>query len=64
LILKKKKIVGYNQAELNFMGFANDLGAYFGTMAGLPINKKYQPGILELGLHPKSCGLWCVLVGF
>jgi hypothetical protein len=64
LILKKKQILGYNQAQLNFLGFAKDLGAYFGPVAGLTINKINHLGILGLGLHPKFCGLWCVLAGY
>jgi len=63
LILKKKHILGYNQAQLNFLGFTKDLGAYFGTGVGLTINKNSHLGIFELGLHPKCCGLWCVLAG-
>ncbi len=61
LIPKNNHILGYNQAELNFLGFAKDLGAYFGIVAGLTINKISHLGILELGLHPKSCALWCAL---
>jgi hypothetical protein len=61
LIPKKKLILGYNQAQLNFLGFAKDLGAYFGIVAGFTINKNKHLGILELGFHPKPCGLWCVL---
>jgi hypothetical protein len=64
LILKKKHILGHNQAQLNFLGFAKDLGAYFGIVARLTINKINHVGILELGFHPKSCGLWCALAGF
>ncbi len=63
LIPNKKQILGYNQAQLNFLGFAKDLGAYFGTVAGITINKNSHMGILELGPHPKSCGIWCALVG-
>jgi hypothetical protein len=61
--MKKKHILGYNQAQLNFLGFAKDLGTYFGTVARLTINQISHLGILELELYPKSCGLWCVLVG-
>jgi hypothetical protein len=50
LIPKNKRILGYNQARLNFLAFAKDLGAYFGTVAGLAINKIIHLGILELGL--------------
>jgi hypothetical protein len=56
LIPKKKLILGYNQAQLNFLGFAKDLGAYFGIVVGLTINKNNHLGILELGFHPKPCG--------
>jgi hypothetical protein len=63
LIPKKKKKLGYNQAQLNFLGFAKDLGAYFCIVPGLTINKNNHIGILELGFHPKSCGLWFVLAG-
>jgi hypothetical protein len=31
--MKKKQILGYNQAQLNFLGFTKDLGAYFGIVA-------------------------------
>jgi hypothetical protein len=61
LIPKKKHILGYNQAQLNFLAFAKDLGAYFGIVAGLTVNTISHLGILELGLYPKSCGLWCAL---
>jgi len=60
---EKKQILGYNQAQLNFLGFAKDVGVYFGTVARLTINKNNHLGIFELGLHPKSCGLWCALAG-
>jgi len=63
VISKKKHILGYNQAQLNFLGFAKDLGAYFGTVAGFTMNKNNHLGILELGFHPKSCGPWCALTG-
>jgi hypothetical protein len=48
LIPKKKQILGYNQAYLNFLGFAKDLGTYFSNVAGLIINKNNHLGILEL----------------
>jgi hypothetical protein len=38
LIPRKKQVLGYNQAQLNLLGFAKDLKAYFGTTARLAIN--------------------------
>jgi hypothetical protein len=62
--IEKKQILGYNRAQLNFLGFTKDLGTYFGTVARLMINKNNHLGILKLVLHPKSCGLWCALVSY
>jgi hypothetical protein len=44
------------------LGFTKDLGAYFGIVTRLTINKNNHLGILDLGFHPKPCGLWCALV--
>jgi hypothetical protein len=49
LILKKKQMLGDKQAHLNFLGFAKDLGAYFGIVVGLTINKIAIWGFLNLG---------------
>jgi hypothetical protein len=42
-------MLGDNQAHLNFLGFAKDLGAYFGIVVGLTINKITFWGFLSLG---------------
>jgi hypothetical protein len=66
LILRKKQILGYNQAQLNLLGFAKDLGAYFGTVAGLAINIIAIWGLLSLGSIQSLLGydaLWLVLSG-
>jgi hypothetical protein len=48
-LLKKKQMLGDNQAHLNFLGFAKDLGANFSIVVGLTINKITIWGFLSLG---------------
>jgi hypothetical protein len=40
------------------------IGSLFWHYGSLTINKINHLGILELGLHLKSCGLWCAPAGF
>jgi hypothetical protein len=64
LIPRKKQVLGYNQAQLNLLGFAKDLRAYFGTVAGLAINIIAIWGLLSLGSIQSLVGfrvLWLVL---
>ncbi len=42
-------MLGDNQAHLNFLGFAKDLGANFSIVVGLTINKITIWGFLSLG---------------
>jgi hypothetical protein len=58
--------LGYNQAQLNLLGFTKDLGAYFGIVAGLAINIIAIWGFLSLGSIQSLVGygvLWMVLSG-
>jgi hypothetical protein len=62
----KKHVLGYNQAQLNLLGLAKDLLAYFGTVAGLAINIIAIWGFLSLGSIQSLVGygvLWLVLSG-
>jgi hypothetical protein len=66
LIPRKKQVLGYNQAQLNLLGFTKDLGAYFATVAGLAINIIAIWGFLSLGSIQSLVGyglLWLVLSG-
>lgn len=61
-----KQVLGYNQAQLNILGFAKDFGAYVGIVAGLAINTIPVWGFLALGSMQSLVGygvLWLVLSG-
>jgi hypothetical protein len=61
-----KQVLGYNQVQLNILGFAKDFGAYVGIVAGLAINTIPVWGFLALGSIQSLVGygvLWLVLSG-
>ncbi len=61
-----KQVLGYNQAQLNILGFAKDFGAYVGIVAGLAINTIPVWGFLAVGSMQSLVGygvLWLVLSG-
>jgi hypothetical protein len=58
--------LGCNQAQLNLLGFAKELEAYFGIVAGLAINIIIIWGFLSLGSIQSFVGygvLWLVPSG-
>jgi hypothetical protein len=60
--------LGYNQAQLNLLGFTKDLGAYFGIVAGLAINEIAIWGFLSLApskvLWAMVCSGWFSVAEF
>jgi hypothetical protein len=61
-----KEFLGYNQAQLNTLGFAKDLGTYVAVLQGLAVDVIPVWGFLALGSIQSFVGygvLWLVLSG-
>jgi MFS family permease len=61
-----KEFLGYNQAQLNTLGFAKDLGTYVAVFQGLAVDVIPVWGFLALGSIQSFVGygvLWLVLSG-
>jgi hypothetical protein len=61
-----KEFLGYNQAQINTLGFAKDLGTYVAVLQGLAVDVIPVWGFLALGSIQSLVGygvLWLVLSG-